>query len=76
MWSVAWSDACAGQNKNFFTVCFWQLLIKQQRFSLIDQKFPESGHSYMDLGRDFAHVEKAVKSRDIPTSTVRMNTFA
>jgi len=39
---TAWSDSCAGQNKNFFTVCLWQLLIQQGRFSIIDHKFPEA----------------------------------
>ena len=24
---IAWSDSCAGQNKNFIVVCVWQLLI-------------------------------------------------
>lgn len=55
---IAWSDSCAGQNKNFHTICFWQLLIKQKRFSCIDHKLPEPGHSFMDSGRDFTHVEQ------------------
>ena len=58
---IAWSDSCAGQNKNFFTLCFWQWLIKQDRFSRIDHKFPEPGHSFMDSDRDFAHIEQEVK---------------
>lgn len=62
--SIAWSDSCSGQNKNLFTVCLWQLLIKQQRFSCIDHKFPETGHTYMDSDRDFAQIEKTVKKRE------------
>ena len=60
---TAWSDSCAGQNKNFFTVCLWQLLIQQGRFSIIDHKFPEPGHSFLDSDRDFAHIEKSVRKK-------------
>jgi len=58
---IAWSDSCSGQNKNFYLLCLWQLLIKNGRFTTIDHKFPESGHSYMDSDRDFGLIEKRVR---------------
>jgi hypothetical protein len=61
---IAWSDSCCGQNKNFFIVCLWQYLVKSGRFSVIDHKFPESGHSYMDSDRDFGHIEKKVRQME------------
>jgi len=60
---VAWSDSCSGQNKNFYILCIWQYLIGRRKFEIIDHKFPESGHSYMDSDRDFAQVEKLVRKR-------------
>ena len=54
----AWSDSCAGQNKNFFLVCLWQFLIKTQNFQEIHHKFPIPGHSFMDSDRDFGKVEQ------------------
>ena len=58
---VAWSDSCAGQNKNFYIVCIWQYLIARRKFEMIDHKFPETGHSFLDNDRDFAKVEKLVR---------------
>jgi len=58
---IAWSDCCSGQNKNFFIICLWQYLVQSGKFKLIDHKFPESGHSYMDSDRDFGHIEKKVR---------------
>ena len=60
---IFWSDSCAGQNKNFYTVCLWQYLIAIKCAGRIDHKFPETGHSYLDSDRDFAHIEKCVRSR-------------
>jgi len=61
---IAWSDSCTGQNTFFFTVCLWQLLIQQVYFEVIDHKFFEPGHSYLDSDRDFAHVEQAVRNHE------------
>jgi len=61
---VAWSDSCAGQNKNFYTICLWQLLVQKGLFSIIDHKFPEPGHSFLDSDRDFAHVEQSVRKHE------------
>ena len=61
---IAWSDSCSGQNKNFGLICFWQYIILSKRFSSIQHKFPEPGHSFLDSDRDFAKVEVAVKKRE------------
>ena len=61
---IAWSDSCAGQNKNYLMICFWQYLIARNVFACIEHKFPEPGHSYLDSDRDFGRVEKAVKARE------------
>ena len=61
---VAWSDSCAGQNKNFVLICLWQLLVLLKKFAVIDHKFPECGHTYLDSDRDFAQVEQQVRKRD------------
>lgn len=61
---IAWSDSCGGQNKNFFIIAFWQYVLSTGRFDVIEHKFPEVGHSYMDSDRDFALIEKAVKRHE------------
>lgn len=58
---VAWSDSCSGQNKNFTMVAFWQYVLLTKQFNLIDHKFPEIGHSYMDSDRDFGLIEKRLR---------------
>jgi hypothetical protein len=57
---TAWSDSCSGQNKNFTVVCFWELMLAMKQFAVIEHKFPEVGHSYMDSDRDFGLIEKTV----------------
>jgi hypothetical protein len=45
---------------------YYDLLVAVPHFNklqLIDHKFPESGHSFLDSDRDFALVEKQVKNR-------------
>ena len=58
---IAWSDSCAGQNQNWNMICFWQYLIASGRIEVVDHKFPESGHSFLDSDRDFAKVEQRVR---------------
>jgi len=52
---------CAGQNKNFNLLCFWQYLIATGHFSSIDHKFFEPGDSYLDSGPDFGKIETVEK---------------
>ena len=56
--------SCAGQNKNFKMLCFFQYLIPTGRFREIEHKFPAPGHTYLDSDRDFVKIEVAVKKRE------------
>lgn len=58
---IIWSDSCAGQNKNFFITCLYQFLILNNMFKVIEHKFPEVGHSYLDSDRDFGRIEKVLR---------------
>lgn len=58
---VIWSDSCSGQNKNFLMVCLYQYLIYKGLFKVIDHKFPEVGHTYLDSDRDFGRIEKNLR---------------
>lgn len=60
----AWSDSCAGQNKNFNLIAFYQYLILHGYFEVIDHKFPEVGHSYLDSDRDFGRIEKVLRKHE------------
>lgn len=61
---IVWSDSCAGQNKNFQTICLYQYLVLKGFFSSIDHKFPEVGHSYLDSDRDFGRIEKVLRKQE------------
>lgn len=58
---VMWSDSCSGQNKNFFIVALCQFLVANKVFEIVDHKFPEPGHSYMESDRDFGRIEKIMR---------------
>ncbi|CAH2096795.1 unnamed protein product [Euphydryas editha] len=61
---LIWSDSCAGQNKNFTMITLYQYLILKRYFKVIDHKFPEVGHSYLDSDRDFGRIEKVLRKHD------------
>ncbi|KAK4879164.1 hypothetical protein RN001_007310 [Aquatica leii] len=58
---IIWTDFCAGQNKNFLMVCVYQYFVQKGIFKIIDHKFPEVGHSYLDSDRDFGRIEKRLR---------------
>lgn len=58
---IIWSDSCSGQNKNFNIICLYQYLIYKGYVKIIDHKFPEVGHSFLDSDRDFGRIEKKLK---------------
>lgn len=58
---IVWSDSCAGQNKNFVILGLYEYLILNGFFKIIDHKFPEVGHSYLDSDRDFGRIEKVIR---------------
>lgn len=53
---IIWSDSCSGQNKNSTMLFLYQYLILKGYFKVIDHKFPEVGHSYLDSNRDFGRI--------------------
>ena len=61
---IAWSDSCSGQNKNFVMLSVWQFLMLTKKFKIIDHKFPEPGHTFLDSDRDFAQIEKLVQKHE------------
>lgn len=61
---VTWSDSCAGQNKNFNIIVLYQYMILKGYFKIVDHKFPEVGHSYLDSDRDFGRIEKIMRKHE------------
>lgn len=61
---IIWSDSCSGQNKNFLLVCLYQHLVQRGSFKVIDHKFPEVGHTYLDSDRDFGIIEKNLRKHE------------
>lgn len=59
---IAITDNCAGQNKNWTVVSVWLRLIASGRFKNIEHVFPQVGHTMLPSDRDFAIVEKYVRS--------------
>lgn len=80
---IIWSDSAGGQNKNFLMVYLYQYLILKGIFSIIDHKFPEVGHTYLDSDRDFGRIEKNLRKhqniyvpeeyRNVISSTCKKN---
>jgi hypothetical protein len=61
---IFWTDSCAGQNKNFQLICLYQFLVLKGIFKVIDHKYPEVGHSYLDSDRDFGRIEKELRKHE------------
>ncbi|CAG9765580.1 unnamed protein product [Ceutorhynchus assimilis] len=61
---VIWSDSCSGQNKNFNIISLYQYLILKGYVKIIDHKFPEVGHSFLDSDRDFGRIEKEMRKHE------------
>lgn len=55
---ILWSDRCIGQNNNWTLVCLWLYLIQNKFFTVIEQKFLTTGHSFMPCDREFALIEQ------------------
>lgn len=61
---IFWTDSCSGQNKNFQLIFLYQYLILKGIFKVIDHKYPEVGHSYLDSDRDFGRIEKVLRKNE------------
>jgi len=60
---IAWSDSCGGQNRNIKMVLTMLKLVcdPSLQYSIITQKFLESGHSFLPNDSDFSDIEKRLK---------------
>ena len=61
---IIWSDSCGGQNKNFLMICLHQYLLHKNVFKVIDRKYPEVGHTYLDSDRAFGRIEKNLRKHE------------
>lgn len=62
---IIWSDSCSGQNKNSTMLFLYQYLILKGYFKVIEHKFPEVGHSFLDSDRDFGRIEKNLRKHEL-----------
>ena len=62
---VVWSDACGSQNRNWFVITLWLLLVQKKVFHSIEHKFMISGHSFLPADRDFAQIERKKKTAKV-----------
>ncbi|CAH1114772.1 unnamed protein product [Psylliodes chrysocephalus] len=62
---IIWSDSCGGQNKNFLLICLYQYFVHKNMFKVIDHKYPEVGHTYLDSDRDFGRIEKNLRNHEV-----------
>jgi hypothetical protein len=56
------SDRCRGQVNNWFIPCILKYLINRRYFTTCEQKFMETGHSFLPCDRMFALIEKQKKT--------------
>ena len=56
-------------------IALWQLLLVSGNFKVIDHKFPEVGHTYMDSDRDFGLIGSQVCKTRKGTYTVPMSSY-
>ena len=56
-------------------IALWQLLLVSRQFKVIDHKFPEVGHTYMDSDRDFGLIGSQVRKTRKGTYTVPMSSY-
>ena len=62
---LAWSDSCAGQNKNQFILFVWLWLVHEKKsISEIIHSFPVVGHSYNASDRDSSLLETMFKKSE------------
>ncbi|RZF44217.1 hypothetical protein LSTR_LSTR003857 [Laodelphax striatellus] len=60
-----YSDTCGGQNRNLQICALMLFLIKTTKLSVIEHKFMESGHSYMEVDSMHSAIEREKKHIDV-----------
>ncbi|KAJ8872458.1 hypothetical protein PR048_026062 [Dryococelus australis] len=58
---IAYSDCCDCQNRNKNIMKYWMMMVKQTPIEVIDHKFLEPGHTYIECDKDFGLIEKCKK---------------
>ncbi|CAG9773351.1 unnamed protein product [Ceutorhynchus assimilis] len=58
---VFWSDTCGGQNRNQHVAALLLYAVQETHIEVIEHKFLESGHSYMEADSMHSSIEKAKK---------------
>lgn len=69
------SDTCAGQNRNANIVALFLNLVQTSNLQIVDQKFLESGHSYMEVDSMHSAIEKQKKFMSIYCINDWLNIF-
>ncbi|CAK1588598.1 unnamed protein product [Parnassius mnemosyne] len=70
------SDTCGGQNRNQFIAALLLWVINQSKqLQIIEHKFLESGHSYMEADSMHSSIESAKKHRDVYCLSDWINIF-
>lgn len=64
-----WSDTCGGQNRNQHVAALLYYLVNVSHIEVIEHKFLESGHSYMEADSMHSAIEHAKKY--IPVYTIQ-----
>lgn len=62
---VMYSDTCGGQNRNQFVAAALLHCTKHLPIDVIEQKFLESGHTYMEVDSMHAAIEAAKKGKNV-----------
>lgn len=71
------SDTCGGQNRNQYvaSVLLWLVMQEDTHLDIIEHKFLESGHSYMEADSMHSAIETAKKNNDIYCMSDWINVF-
>ncbi|CAG7678363.1 unnamed protein product [Allacma fusca] len=71
-----WSDRCVAQNNNYQNVSLFKYLTLRGYFTVVNQKFLVTGHSFLPCDRHFAVVERYAKykrsSIKVPSDWMRV----
>lgn len=59
---ILWADRCIGQNNNWHVISLFLYLITRNYFTTVEQKFFVGGHSFLPCDRDFALIERRLRT--------------
>lgn len=70
-----WSDTCAGQNRNQYVAALLLYTVQVTHLEVIEHKFLESGHTYMEADSMHSAIERAKKFVPVYTMQDWLNIF-